>query len=240
MPHIFRFIAELTGDRSWEIRGDEWTHLTKILKLTIGSPVEVMDGLGHWGVGLIVELSGKRAVVEVEKTNFEDAPTTSTILITAALKPGSVDDVIGPLTELGVDEIWVFLQDHTSKNRLNAGAEARWERILLAACKQCTRARLPRLRVFENLARLLETTEEESCQRYFLDPKAPASLLEVRGVHERVAALIGGEKGLDAKECADLIQAGYRPMRLGRHVLRATTAAVAAATILTLRQDVRP
>lgn len=63
-----------------------------------------------------------------------------------------------------------------------------------------------------------------------LDPKAELTLAQVLAptpASTPLSVLIGPEGGLDDGELAAAAQAGFRPVRFGRLVLRTETAAVA-------------
>lgn len=81
-------------------------------------------------------------------------------------------------------------------------------------------------------AHVLETTAPG--QGIILDPRAGDSLAEVIGGRDPGAAmtlLVGGDTGFSGDEADAAVAAGFAAANLGPGVLRAETAAIAAATL---------
>lgn len=251
--HRFRFIGEANPEKKlWFIADDEHVHLAKILRLNIGTIVEVTDGHGHWVIGPISHQTSSTTHVTPTESYFDALATPTLNLAIGALNHGEVDEIIAPLTELGVDKIWVFGQDEQSKARLSEKALDRWQRLAQAAVKQCKRAYFPMIQLKKNAATLIETelasqnNEHVGLQRRFVAAadgdaffsdnllhNSPAST-EIKAPLqiESVWAVVGSEKGLSPGESALFSSAGFQPVRIGKHVLRAKTASVACAAML--------
>jgi 16S rRNA (uracil1498-N3)-methyltransferase len=228
--HVFRFIGRRIAEGSWELGEEESVHLQRVLRLETGSVVEICDGAGWVACGQVAAMQRSRTLVHAETENFTHASPGHAIAI-GALKPADIDDLIAPLTELGIAEIAVFLQEGAAKARVADKVQARWTRLVDAAIKQCKRPWRPSVTCWDNLDEFLNA---QSRQLITLDPDGEQSLSEVtqkmRG--QEMCAVIGGEKGLSAEETSRLRQAGSTQAKLGAHVLRARTAAVAAAAHL--------
>jgi 16S rRNA (uracil1498-N3)-methyltransferase len=257
--HRFRFLAhpdvKAASNRRWTITGDEHLHLRKVLRLAAGAVVEVTDGVGMWAVGTLTAAESQKVVVETPESFVENPPCVAINLAFGALKPGSVDEILPALTELGVMTIHIFGQQETGKARIADKVIERWQRILLQSIKQCKRAWLPTLQVHKNVSQLLQATSEMNARRFVLVPGAAKTLLEATrdgslqsGAAGELAdvpasaskilgviAVIGGEIGLAPPEQAALVAAGFTPVSLGPFILRAATAAVAASGVLAVR-----
>ncbi len=237
MAHKYRFFAEKISHGSWQLEDEEVIHALKVLRLPDGETVEVMDGKGVTGTGrLHIESKSKLFVQEVIETCHEKDPCTRVILL-GALKQGDVDDLIAPLVELGVDRIIVYRQDDTPKFRVSDNSSERWQRLVRSALKQSKRPWSVTVEAFDSLDEALaEVTAYKN--KWMLSPDAKDDLLTVSASLDKsrvalgLAALIGGEKGLSPREEALSKAAGFTPVRLGPWVLRARTAAPAAAVFL--------
>lgn len=243
MSHLFRFLAVAPageGSATWQIEGDELLHLRKVLRLAVGAPVEVTNGAGLWGRGTLVGLDPQIGLVECKEVHKDEMPRIRVSLAFGALKPGSVDEILPGLTELGIGTIHVFGQQETAKARLSEKAVERWQRIVLQAIKQCKRASMPNVVTHRDIAALLQATEGKISGRFLLAEAAQLTLLEAAEAAlkqigpgpQEVLVVLGGEIGLNAKEEAALEAAGFIKASLGPFVLRAVTAAVAAAAVL--------
>lgn len=235
MAHLYRFFGKKHSDRDWQLDDDEVTHALKVLRLSDGADVEVMDGNGLVGLGrLSVTSKSKATVVDVEDRFYPQDGVVRSILI-GALKPGDIDDLIAPLVELGVDRIVVFRQDDTPQFRVTDHSTDRWQRLVRAAVKQSKRPWNVSVVAFDSLDMALAEADKY-CQKWLLAPEAELDMVgavqSFKHINGTVAALIGGEKGLSPREQALSLNSGFQPVRLGPWILRAKTAATAAAAFL--------
>lgn len=228
--HRFRFFGERGEDGVWRLVADDAHHLAKVLRLAEGAEVEVANGRGWWAPGRVTAIRGKEVLVAEDELHEVAAAAWPVIFAVGALKPGAVDEILPALTELGVDEVWVFGQEGAAKVRLADKAVERWQRILVAAVKQCKRAWVPELRVFGSIKDMIAAVPQ-GVTRVVLSGETERSLLEVGQGARGLVMVAGGEKGLDVAEETTLREAGFTEARIGGHVLRAVTAAVAAAAV---------
>jgi 16S rRNA (uracil1498-N3)-methyltransferase len=228
--HIFRFIGHRIAEGSWELGEEESVHLQRVLRLGVGSVVEICDGAGWVASGKVAAMHRSRSVVQTDTENFTPASPGHAIAI-GALKPADIDDLIAPLTELGIAEIAVFLQEGAARARVADKVQARWTRLVDSAIKQCKRPWRPTVTCWDTLGDYLHVQRR---QLITLDPDGEQNMADVtQGLRgKELCAVIGGEKGLSSEETTLLQKVGSIRARLGAHVLRARTAAVAAAAHL--------
>jgi 16S rRNA (uracil1498-N3)-methyltransferase len=110
---------------------------------------------------------------------------------------------------------------------------SRWIRIVREASEQSRRARLPEVVQTISLAAALETAADH---RYVLEEQtAPPFLLALpaqRAPEDRVALLVGPEGGWTDRERETISASGWTAVSLGREILRADTAVIAALAVL--------
>ena len=112
-----------------------------------------------------------------------------------------------------------------------------WQGVVVAACEQAHRSRLPRLESARGLGDCLARAQGPGV---LLDPGADTTLAELAPPGERLALLVGPEGGLSEAEMALAEDRGFHRVRLGPRVLRTETAPVAAlAAIQSLWGDFR-
>jgi 16S rRNA (uracil1498-N3)-methyltransferase len=235
MSHLFRFLAD-HRDGAWTILDTELHHLKRVLRLRSGDRVEVFDGQGHSGEGILQGITADLATVEVQNPLFFPKSATSIVLAVGALKPGVLEELLPFLIELGVDQIHTFLQENSAKARIHEKAQDRWQRIVVASCKQCKRSWLPTISAWRSLTEFLASGHPgPAYTRYVLSPNAPVSIAACDLSSAKVSAVLGGEMGLSPDETSLLLARDYLPISLGPNVLRAVTAAVAAAAVISTR-----
>jgi 16S rRNA (uracil1498-N3)-methyltransferase len=189
-------------------------HLAAVLRLRPGEAVTATDGAGRWrpyrwtGAGLAVD----GAVVD------EPAPAPAVTVGFAPTKGDRPEWTVQKLTELGVDEI-VVLRAERSVVRWEGGraaqAVSRLERVAREAAMQSRRCHVPHIRPPTRLADV-----------------AGAAIAEPGGMPpslDHPVVLVGPEGGWSERELAlELPRVALGPL-----VLRAETAALAAAVLLT-------
>ena len=224
-----------------EIIGSEAGHICRVLRLSVGDEVELFDGTGSGYRAQIASATPDR----VRFTIVESYPLTteSPTRITLAqgfLKESKMDDLIRPLTELGV-HCWRPFYAARSVSRPKAkGLEKRldrWRKKALEAVKQCRRGRLPRIEPADSLMDALKGSDGFDLKILFWEgeplvvklpeqtPPSPRSLL----------AVVGPEGGFSADEVQMAREHGFLICGMGPRILRAETAALAACTILQYR-----
>lgn len=232
MSHLFRFFGQEITSTSWTIDQDELEHLRKVLRLQVGSELEVMNGKGLIAKGQLTELTKDHASVAIISREFIEQTSVRKCLAIGALKPGDLDDILTDLVELGMDEIHVFQQTDTAKYRTGDKPKERWQRLIRSAVKQCKTAWCPVVVVHDSLKYALAALSIHQ-QKFVLDAAGSDSLLiALQKPATSVAMIVGSERGLNQDELLCCQNAGFQVVRLGDNVLRARTAGVAAAAIL--------
>jgi len=110
--------------------------------------------------------------------------------------------------------------------------EQRWRKILISACEQCGRNRVPTLHTVVSLSEWL--AEPQQVHRLVLSPMANNSLQNVFENKEKISEitlLVGAEGGLSDSEMQAIRTADYQEVRVGSRILRTETAAITALSI---------
>jgi 16S rRNA (uracil1498-N3)-methyltransferase len=235
--HVFVASAAELAD-TVEVGGEEGHHLARVLRLRPGEIVTVADGAGRWRPYRVgnVTAPGGGALVRLDPAGgAEQEPAASFRLAVAfALTKGDKPElVVQKLTELGVDRIVPVLAER-SVSRPDPGRAAtaleRWRRIAREAARQSRRATLPAVEALGPLAALTGHPGLVVAER----GGRSAGALESPPADE-ILAVVGPEGGLGAAEVEALKP--WARLDLGPHILRAETAALAAATLLVARRS---
>jgi 16S rRNA (uracil1498-N3)-methyltransferase len=208
-----------------EVDADDRHHLMRVLRLRDGEAVTVADGRGRWR-----ECVWRNGALEPAGPSTDDVAPDPPVTVAFALTKGERPEwVVQKLTEVGVDIILPFRAarsvvrwDETKA----AAATERWRRVAREAAMQCRRTRLPHIAPVTDFAGAVSAV-------------GPGGALAAAGGDPpdlvRPAVLVGPEGGWSPDELA----CGLPAVGLGPTVLRAETAAVAAAVVLcALREGV--
>lgn len=211
------------------------THVTRVLRLTAGDPITLFDGSGSDFEATIETARRTEVTVTVGAGVAVDRESPLQVLLLQGVSRGArMDTVMQKATELGVHGIQpvfsarsvVRLDPERGENRLQ-----HWQRVVISACEQCGRSRIPEVHPPLDLADAVAALPREMA-RLQLDPAGEASLDQLLGDATRVALAVGPEGGFTPEERALLGRAGFGALRLGPRILRTETAPLAALGIL--------
>lgn len=214
-----------------ELSGDDAHHLTRVLRVERGQRYEVCDGESAW-LAAVVEAHKARVVFSLEE-RLPPKPEPPPLALYAALfKFDHIEWLVEKGTELGVEAFHFVAAERSEKGLDRAAGKRieRWRKIALEAAQQCRRDRLPLL---HEPVRLREAAASAQGLKLLLDESGGQPLLrtlEGRGSH-CVNLMIGPEGGWTGPERALLQDAGWQSVTLGNLILRAETAALAAAAV---------
>ena len=215
-------------------------HIGKVLRLREGAHVILFDGNGHAFQASILQLG--KTKVDVQLLDAITVNTESPLRIHLGLgisKGERMDYAIQKAVEAGVSEITPLLTEHTVV-KLDAQRRAsrlqHWQGVIVSACEQCGRDRLPQLHEVTTLSDWAASLR--IAHKLVFDADGLASLNDVNTPPREIAVLIGPEGGLSESEICLAVQHEFKHVRLGPRVLRTETAAVAIiASLQTLWGD---
>ncbi len=222
------------------IEGSEARHIKNVLRLKPGDGIRLFDGQGFEYEADIQRLPANR--VEIRITREFPATSESPVQIAVAqalLKEKKMDRLLRHLCELGITQ-WVPFISERSVPRPDAGRsaarEGRWKKIVKESCKQCQRARLPKIEKMMSFEKVLQYGKSCDLKIVFFEHKsAPLHSLispSLRPVPQKTLLILGPEGGFSDREIERAEADGYVVAGLGPRILRAETAAIAACTLI--------
>lgn len=209
-------------------------HLVQVLRMGAGDRLQLFNGDGRCWDAEIHAADKRWATVRVigEATGTDVESPLAIHLGIAVSKGDRMDWVMQKATELGVTAITPLFTRRVDVRLSSERREKKarhWQQVLISACEQCGRNRLPTLNDAQSLDEWLTSVREES--RLVLAPGGQR--LETGGETPRSAALlIGPEGGLDGDEIDAARKREFALLGLGPRILRTETAPVAALAIL--------
>lgn len=221
--------AQLQHGATIELPDRAAHHVLNVLRLRAGATLVLFDGSG--GEYDAVLRACHRRSVRVDVGAWRDLERESPLrfeLAQAVSGAERMDFTIQKAVELGVTCIQPLLAER-SVVRLGADrTDAKmlhWRRVIVAACEQSGRNRLPDLgeprTVYDYCAGL---TDQRA--RWLLAPDGAARLRDLAATDGVLAA--GPEAGFSEDEVRRFRAAGFAAIRLGPRILRTETAAIAA------------
>ncbi len=250
MPQFLVAPEDVSRD-TFRLAGPEAFHVSKVMRLVAGAELDLFDGKGGRFKGVIEAVhadgtvTGK--VTATLKADDSRAPVALNLYL-GLLKASHWDYALEKGTELGVSAFVPLLTPRTvvllhEIERTKAKAE-RWSRLIMAASKQCGRADLPPVRDAVQFRDAIRAVKDKgvvlvawegmkgSIASQTLGPALRAADAK-RGTDPLEVSLFVGPEGGFSDEEIELAEAeGAVLFGMGPRVLRAETAAIAAAALV--------
>ena len=230
-PRLFVDAPLGAGDEA-VLSANQAHYLRHVLRRGEGDPVLLFNGRdGEWR-GRIAALGKSRASARAEMQTRRQESEPDLWLLFAPIKRGPVDLVVEKATELGVSALVPVVTRRTVVGRVNT---ERLRAIAMESAEQCHRLNVPEVREPRPLAQVLDAWPDGR-QLLLCDETGQGRPLAqaLAGFDDATrkapwAVLVGPEGGFDPAEL-DAIKKRtiVTPVTLGRRLLRAETAAMAA------------
>lgn len=225
-----------------------------VLRLREGDELDLLDGRGELYPCKINSLVSGRGKSSANKIicSFEShspALTEATTALTVAvpvLRGTRFEWALEKLTEIGVARIVPIILERSvitydGEKNISASKFQRWKSIVREAAEQSERALIPDVVSPENFASFVKRQELVSATKFIGAERADAqpinNAVDTISGAQNICIAIGAEGGFTDEEFALSFTHGFRPISLGKRILRAETAAVYSAAILVSRLD---
>jgi 16S rRNA (uracil1498-N3)-methyltransferase len=222
-----RFFVEhpITGSRA-ELVDAEAQHLSRVMRAAVGDEVVLFDGSGTQFTAKVAKISKAAVTLDIlERAEVNCEPRVELTLAVALPKGERQKWLVEKLTELGTTRLVPLVTERGVAQPVDA-ALARLSRGVIEASKQCGRNRL------------MEIAPPREAVEFFAQEITGVKLVAEPGgetlgtlspeVTQLVSA-IGPEGGFTPAELKAALENKWRPVSLGRSILRIETAAIAVA-----------
>jgi 16S rRNA (uracil1498-N3)-methyltransferase len=204
-------------------------HITLVLRRRVGDRLQLFNGKGGQFDAEITAVDRRAAHVRLLAFDAVDRESPLRLTLAQCISKGDrMDYTLQKAVELGVSNLVPLL---SARSVVKLDSERwdkkldHWRGVVVAACEQSMRNRLPPVAAPLRLESWIATTC--GAGRYVLAPGRAAGLADLPPATE-ATLLVGPEGGLDSSEIAVAISSGFIPLSLGPRILRTETAGVAA------------
>ncbi|MDC9621742.1 16S rRNA (uracil(1498)-N(3))-methyltransferase [Xenorhabdus sp. XENO-7] len=212
-------------------------HVGRVLRMSNGQPLQLFDGSNQVFDAELIEVSKKTIKVRITDGKLSDHESPLNLHLGQVMSRGEkMEFTIQKSVELGVNTITPLFSERCGvkldAERLEKKLQ-QWKKIVISACEQCGRNRIPEIRPVMSL----ETwcAENDGSLKLNLHPRASQSINTLPLPVEKVRLLIGPEGGLSAEEIEMTANHQFTDILLGPRVLRTETTALTAITALQVR-----
>ncbi|KAK9666538.1 hypothetical protein RND81_14G192000 [Saponaria officinalis] len=221
------------------VQGDEFWHMTKVLRLGVNDRIELFNGKGCLVEGAIekVDRSGLDFVAVRDSVVVHPRePQWDVFAAFGTLKGGRADWLVEKCTELGASSITPLLTERSpliSENRVD-----RLQRVVLAATKQCQRLHEMTLNPPMKIHSIAPAVARSKLSFVAAAEATPIiSTLKSSVIEARGTLIIGPEGDFTEEELRMIKEAGATAVGLGPHRLRVETATIALLATLIMWSD---
>ena len=226
--------------RVTELPDEEAVHAVRVLRMTAGDEMMLMDGEGIFYRAQVTLTSQKHCLYEIVESLPQERQWQGRVHL--AIAPTKLMDRIEWMTEkaveVGIDEL-SFLDCQFSERR--SLKLPRIEKIVVSAVKQSRKAYMPQLNDLENFKTFVK---RHSTGRLYIahcyDEVARVNLFdELRKgrADEDALVLIGPEGDFSIDEVRMAVEAGFVSVDLGKSRLRTETAGLSAVMMMQLAKQ---
>ena len=230
----FHVSSALTEGQELELPEDAFRHWVQVLRARVGDSARLFDGSGYEFEASLLAIGKRSAQVRVGTRIAVDRESPLRLSLAQAVSKGDrMDYTLQKAVELGISEIQPLLSERTV---VKLDAE-RWEKklehwrgVIVSACEQSGRTRLPALHPVLRLDSWLAQPPAHEL-RLTLAPTAQSALRDLPKAAS-ACLLVGPEGGLSDAEITLAQRSGWTAVKLGPRVLRTETAGVAAMSAM--------
>ncbi|MEA5257234.1 16S rRNA (uracil(1498)-N(3))-methyltransferase [Arcicella aquatica] len=213
---------------------EESRHAIRVLRLTVGSKIYVVDGYGGFYGCDIKVAHEKKCEVRIleEQQNYEHQDFYIHLIIAPTKNMDRIEWMVEKCVEMGIHEISFIQSRYSERKEIKI---ARIEKIAIGAMKQSLKAFLPKINeMISWKAFLQKDIAEDQKMIAHLEEGDRKLIQELATKKGNYAVMIGPEGDFTPEEIQQALAKGFKPITLGKSRLRTETAGLAACFALNL------
>ena len=205
-------------------------HIQNVYRLQINDELRVIDGEFEY-LTKILSISKKEVILEIIKKMEDNYSLDVNIdMAIGILKNDKMNLAVQKLTEIGVNKI-IPLKTKRVVVKINEKKE-KWETVVREALKQCRGVKFPKI---SEIKKICEIDYEKYDKIIFAyeNSENSKSIFELIGEKDKdILCVIGPEGGITEEEVDFLKEKNAFEVSLGARILRAETASIVVAGII--------
>ncbi len=231
------FVDEIQGEHI--ITGEDALHITKSLRKSVGEALTLCDKSGVEHLCLIDSINNEGVFVhEITKDECRNEPSINITLFAALTKGDKLETVVQKSVELGVSSIVPVMTSRCVSRPDGKSAvkkQTRYQKIALQAAMQSCRAIVPNVSRVISLDNAAKRLDEFDLSILFYEGGGKSLREILKASAKKIAIFTGPEGGFEESEVDLLAESGAVVATLGKRILRAETAPIAALSAIMLQ-----
>ncbi len=225
----------ITGDK-YTLTGENARHISKVLRMRTGEELTLVTPDKIQCECKISSFDGGDVTVDIiSQKPCENEPDVFVTLYQALPKGDKMDFIVQKCTELGISRIVPMISarcvSRPDKKSLAKKCE-RWQKIALQAAMQSRRGIIPEVCPCVSFADAAELTKQNEKTVFFYEMGGESVKNILTNKPKTIGMFIGSEGGFEQSEVDLVTGSGGCAATLGKRILRAETAPLAALSII--------
>ena len=214
---------------------EESKHAIRVLRLSEGAKIHLIDGRGGLYETEIIDPHVKRTTLRVlsVQTNYGKSTYEIHMAVAPTKNIDRIEWFLEKATEIGLSSYTPVICEHSERKDVKV---ERLEKVAIAAMKQSLKAYLPKINPAISFSKFLDLYNDDTFSKgiaHCIDTeKKYINATFIAG--GKYLLLIGPEGDFSEKEISQAIDAGFIPLSLGEARLRTETAALASVMEISL------
>ena len=226
-------LGERLREGLYTLNEEESKHCVRVLRLTVGDKIQLIDGDGGFYEAEITDANPKRCTVSIIDTKKEVGKRNWKLHL--AIAPTKNMDrlewFVEKATEMGIEEISLI---NCNNNERNIVKTERLIKVAVSAIKQSIKAYLPKINEVEDFKKFIVTSTNFNGQKFIAHCQTPLlpHLKSIYSPSQNVLVLIGPEGDFTLDEVKFALANGFKEVGLGNSRLRTETAGLYACAVV--------
>ena len=234
------FTEEEIDTNKYIITGENAKHI-RVLRMRNGEELTLVTPLGVRHECKIADVNQSQIEVDVlESHPCENEPDVFVTLYQALPKGDKMDYIVQKCVELGVSRIVPVMSSRCVSRPDEKSLKkkiARWQKIALQAAMQSRRGIIPEVCQCVSLKQAAELTGENDKTVFFYELGGDSVKNILADKPKTIGMFIGSEGGFEESEAELVLSNGAVAATLGKRILRAETAPLAALSVIMYQTD---
>ena len=214
-------------DTQFTFNKEESRHIIRVLRKKENETLFITNGRGCLFHSVISEANEKRCKVII--TKVEELENKLNYKLHVAIAPTKnnqrLEWFLEKATEIGVSEITPIICDHSERKVVK---KERLEKVIITAMKQSKRCYLPKLNQAISLKHFLDSKYQTNKFIAHCEDDDKQTLKNQLKAKQDALVLIGPEGDFSLTEISLALKKGFKPISLGKSILRTETAGLVA------------
>ncbi|SDB29988.1 16S rRNA (uracil1498-N3)-methyltransferase [Ruminococcaceae bacterium FB2012] len=232
-----RFFKESRPEGETVLTGEDARHIGLSLRMRVGEKITLCSKGVDFECEIVSITPQEVRCRVVDEKPSEGEPTVKVTLFQALPKSGKMSTIVQKAVELGVDKIVPVITSRCvarPDSRSMARKHDRWNKVALAAARQCGRGVIPEVTELVTFEEAVKQAAAMDRALFCYEGGGESLLTTSFEGAVTVGILIGAEGGFEASEAETAKEAGLVTVTLGRRILRCETAPLAAVSAVML------